>query len=107
MPESVLCVGSAVGIGAKPIAQCQQSTAKKSITPIENAIAASVDAVEVIVRKNPGQILNTDFVTGKLYPELLGVSLSQAKQKVELCSRSREEPKTLAASSFFSQVATG
>lgn len=41
-----------------------------------------IDAVEAIVRENPGKILTIDFVTGALYGELSGKALTEAKNRI-------------------------
>lgn len=41
-----------------------------------------IDAVEAIVRENPGEILTIDFVTGALYGELSGKALTEAKDRI-------------------------
>lgn len=40
------------------------------------------DAVEVVVRENAGQILNTDFVARALYGDLEGQDLTKAKDRI-------------------------
>lgn len=60
-----------------------QSNSKSSHTMLPRYQHLNLtDAVEVVVRENAGQILNTDFVARALYGDLEGRDLTKAKDRI-------------------------